>query len=87
MTPTEHCCERLVLAQIALIRTGYFTADEVSGDIAPRIIEMWSAAQADLEQYRRAVVTEIAMRVFNVTRDALLTELIEGMADEHGGAR
>jgi hypothetical protein len=34
---------RLNLAKAALVRTGYFTADQVSDDIAPRITEMHSA--------------------------------------------
>lgn len=34
---------RLDLAKRALVSTGYFSADQVSDDIAPRIVEMHSA--------------------------------------------
>lgn len=39
---------RLRLAQEALVKTGYFTADEVSDDVAPRIIELNSKHNRDL---------------------------------------
>lgn len=35
--------ERLQLARRALIQTGYFTAEQVGDDIAPRITELYSA--------------------------------------------
>lgn len=35
--------ERLRSAREALISTGYFTPDQVGDDIAPRIIELYSA--------------------------------------------
>lgn len=41
--------ERLRLAKDALVRIGYFTADEVSDDVAPRIIEFASAKRVELE--------------------------------------
>lgn len=34
--------QRIELAQRALIATGYFTAEQVGEDIAPRITELWS---------------------------------------------
>lgn len=34
---------RLAAARAALVRTGYFTAEQVGDDVAPRIIELWSA--------------------------------------------
>lgn len=34
--------ERLQLARGALVNTGYFTEDEVSDDVAPRITELWA---------------------------------------------
>lgn len=39
----EGFLRRSVLAQDALVRTGYFTTDQVTADIAPRIAELWSA--------------------------------------------
>lgn len=35
---------RLILAKKALVNTGYFTEDQVTVDIAPRITELWAAA-------------------------------------------
>jgi hypothetical protein len=45
---------RLRLAREALMATGYFQADEVDDDIAPRITELDSARRAEIERLRRA---------------------------------
>lgn len=42
-TPETVADERLRLARNALVATGYFTADQVGDDVAPRITEMASA--------------------------------------------
>lgn len=39
----EGFLRRSVLAQQALVSTGYFTKEQVDADLAPRIIELWSA--------------------------------------------
>lgn len=41
---------RLTLARNALIATGYFTADQVGDDVAPRITEMFAALAAPTGQ-------------------------------------
>lgn len=41
--------ERLRLAREALIATGYFTADQVGDDVAPRIIELASHYTGDAD--------------------------------------
>ncbi len=48
----ENALERLRLAREALIRDGYFTADEVGPDVAPRIVEWLSHHRQQLEQAR-----------------------------------
>lgn len=50
--PTQPERERLDLAKRALIDTGYFTEDQVSDDIAPRIIEMHSALTRDGSEHQ-----------------------------------
>ena len=42
-TEPTAAAQRLALAQQALVATGYFTADQVDDDVAPRIIELNSA--------------------------------------------
>lgn len=39
--------ERLRRAREALVATGYFTADQVGDDVAPRITEMFSALSVE----------------------------------------
>lgn len=46
----ENALERLRLAREALIRDGYFTADEVGPDIAPRIVEWLSHHRGLVEE-------------------------------------
>lgn len=41
--------ERLHLARVALVQTGYFTDDEVGDDVAPRVGEMWSMLRSRIE--------------------------------------
>lgn len=48
----ENALERLRLAREALIRDGYFSADEVGPDVAPRIVEWLSHHRQQLEQAR-----------------------------------
>lgn len=48
----ENALERLRLAREALIRDGYFTADEVGPDLAPRIVEWLAHHRQQLEQAR-----------------------------------
>lgn len=51
----ENALERLRLAREALVRDGYFTADEVGPDIAPRIVEWLS--------HHRGLVEELNVEV------------------------
>ena len=48
---------RLRLAREALVATGYFSADQVGDDVAPRITEYASFMESALEQARANVVT------------------------------
>lgn len=38
--------QRLILAKKALVATGYFTEDQVTVDIAPRITELWASVSS-----------------------------------------
>ncbi|MXM66764.1 hypothetical protein GR925_25865 [Streptomyces sp. HUCO-GS316] len=63
---------RLELARQTLIADGYFTADEVGDDIAPRLAE-WLIAH-------RARVTSLTDALDQVLRHFVVPELIEGQA-------
>jgi hypothetical protein len=55
--------ERLRLARQALVETGYFREAEVGDDVAPRIIELASALDLDVERPLRAARAAIADRL------------------------
>lgn len=56
--------ERLDLARRALVATGYFTADEVGRDVAPRITELWARFHATPEPDRpEGIDTRAAARL------------------------
>lgn len=47
--------KRLELAKDALVRTGYFTREEIGDDIGPRIIELWSALRPGISSQNMRV--------------------------------
>lgn len=52
-TPEGNATARLELAREALVATGYFTADQVGPDIAPRITEYAAAMSRKVDRLRR----------------------------------
>lgn len=52
--------ERLELARTALVETGYFTADEVGNDVAPRITELHARTVGDTLDALRAECARLA---------------------------
>lgn len=48
--------ERLQLAKTALVATGYFKEDEIGDDIAPRITELWSHAEEEIDKLKNRVI-------------------------------
>jgi hypothetical protein len=64
--------ERLRLARSALVGTGYFTADEVGPDVAPRITELHAALTARLAELEAQLAG--ARLALGVVKDALNAE-------------
>lgn len=56
---------RIHLAREALIQTGYFTAEQVSDDIAPRITELWSALTREVPPPLMITSSDPDIRVLN----------------------
>lgn len=70
-----NCRERINLAIVALIKTGYFTPDQVDDDVAPRITEMYSALKHDkkpMDAINRMLLVEPAKEQFNRDFNELL---------------
>lgn len=69
----ENALARLDLCRQALIKDGYFTADEIGDDIAPRLVEWLSHHRQDIENFQgRAAAAEANIRKIKADiRDAL----------------
>lgn len=75
----RNCRKRLDLAKEALVKTGYYIPDQVDDDVAPRIIEMYSALKREkpMDAINRMMLVEPAQVQF----DRNFNELLEAARD------